>query len=99
MNALLSEPRTKVSRMPSGRVATTIRFFRVGYSTVLVGAMLLDAQGRTIRCTPDVPQDVILKVLSRFPRRDELRGGVVSSRDRAAYVWHVLGAEEADEAA
>jgi hypothetical protein len=98
MNTLLSKPSAN-GAMPRGRVATTIRFFRVGYSTVLVGAMLLTAQARTIRCTPDVPPDVVLKVLFRFTRRDELLGEVVSSRDGAVYTWHVLGAEEIDEAA
>jgi hypothetical protein len=81
-------------------VATTIRLFKVGRGPVLLGAMLLSSQGRTIHCTPDLPADVILKVLFRFSKRDEVRGEV-AGRDGATYAWHVLGheADEADETA
>ena len=99
MNTLLCKPRSGSGAAMRGRVATTIRLFKVGFGPVLVGAMLLSAGGRTIHCTPDIPADVILKVLFRFTRRDEVRGEVISSKDGAVYAWHVLGCEEADEAA
>jgi hypothetical protein len=97
MNAVLS---SRTGRMQGGRVATVLRVFRGG---MLMGAILLNTEGRTERCTPDIPPDVVLKVLFRFSKRDE-KGGTVPGRDGGCYAWHVLGHEtetetETDESA
>jgi hypothetical protein len=87
MNVVLSEKRTGRKTRTAG---TTITVRRSGS---LVGAMLLNAAGRTQHCTPDIPADVVLKVLVRFTRGGEV-GGEVRGRDGATYVWCVLGREE-----
>jgi hypothetical protein len=89
MNALLSERRVKGGKR---NTTTTVRVFKVGRGPVLLGAILLNAEGRTLRCTPDLPADVILKVLFRFTRRDE-GSGELQGRDGALYAWQVLGRE------
>ena len=54
---------------------------------------MLNNAKRTVHCTPDVPADVVLKVLTRFCKRDEVRGEV-PGRDGLSYAWHVLGWDE-----
>jgi hypothetical protein len=61
---------------------------RVSRQGELVGTVLLNAAGRTVRCTPDLPADVILKVLARYTKRDEL-AGQIAGRDGEAYAWRV----------
>jgi hypothetical protein len=98
MNALMSARKTERNGSTfRSRVTTTVRFFKVGHGPALAGAMVLDGEGRTVHCTPDVPADVILKVLFRFTRRDETHGEVASSKDGIIYAWQVLGREQADK--
>jgi hypothetical protein len=98
MNVTLSE--AKAGSRTWRRLGTTICVYRAGS---LVGAILLNEAGRTKHCTPDIPADVILKILFRFSKRDELRGEA-AGRDGGLYRWCVRGAEgreedETDEAA
>ena len=67
------------------RVATTIRVHSQG---LLLGSILLNEDNRVLRRTPDVPREVVLKVLVQFVRCEELAGRV-NGRDGAVYTWRV----------
>ena len=71
----------------SRAVATVIRVYRL---RKLIGSILLNEAGRLLRRTPDLKDDVVLKVLFQVSRCDEV-GGVVPGRDGHAYNWRVVG--------
>ena len=81
------ETTAKVDR----QVATVIRVFR---RQTLIGSLLLNEAGRLRRRTPDVPSEVVLKVMVQHNRCDE-SDGAVTARDGTLYCWRVL--EEEDE--
>jgi len=87
MTATLMNRQRKASRSEGLLLA-----LRVSRDGALVGTILLNAAGRTVRCTPDLPADVILKVLARYTKRDEL-AGQVPGRDGANYGWRVINAD------
>jgi hypothetical protein len=72
------------------RVATTIRVFANG---MLLGSVLLNEDNRVLRRTPDVPREVVLKVLVQFTRCEEVDGHV-TSRHGEVYRWRVRGERE-----
>jgi len=72
------------------RVATTVRVFAQG---VLLGSILLNEDNHVLRRTPDVPRDVVLKVLVQFTRCEEQDGRVLG-RNGDVYAWRVRGERE-----
>jgi hypothetical protein len=64
-------------------VATVIRVYRL---RKLVGSILLNGAGRTLRRTPDLRDDVVLKVLCQVVRCNE-ESGTLLSRDGRLYSW------------
>jgi hypothetical protein len=73
-------------------VATVIRVYRL---RKLVGSVLLNGAGRTLRRTPDLKDDVVVKVLCQFARCGE-ESGTLLGRDGRLYAWL---AQERDVAA
>jgi len=75
---------------PRGRVTTTIRIFTSGF---LLGSILLNEDNRVLRRTPDVPREVVMKVLVQFTRCGETAGRV-TDRDGELYSWRLRGEHE-----
>jgi hypothetical protein len=74
-------------------VATVIRVYRL---RKLVGSILLNEAGRTLRRTPDLKDDVVLKVLFQVRRCGE-DSGTVAGRDGRLYGWHARERGETSE--
>jgi hypothetical protein len=75
-------------RLVKRRVAAAIR---VACGRQFVGSILLNDRGRTVRVTPALSEDVVLKILLAFKRRQET-SGAVGCWDGNTYAWRVVGA-------
>ena len=83
MSVVLARAEGRVGRA----VATVVRVYRL---RKLVGSILLNEAGRTLRRTPDLKDDVVVKVLCQLCRCGEV-GGVVPGRDGHVYSWRIVG--------
>ena len=93
MTALLKQPRSK-AKAPAAQkpqvVTVTVTIVEVHKAGAWVGDIFLSDDGRVRKRGPEVPRDVVLKVLVALTRRDETVGAV-RGRDRQSYTWQVVG--------
>jgi hypothetical protein len=92
MTTLLKQPRTKAA--PKAKVVTvTVTIVEVFKDKAWLGDIFISDDERVLKRGPEVPRDVVLKVLVAMTRQDET-AGAVRGRDGQAYTWQVVGADD-----
>jgi hypothetical protein len=91
MTALLKQPRGKAQKAQVVTVSVTI--VEVNRAGAWVGDIFLSADERVLKRGPEVPRDVVLKVLVAMTHHDET-AGAVRGRDGRDYTWQALGADD-----
>jgi hypothetical protein len=91
MTALLKQPRSKAPVAKKAPVVTvTVTIVEVSKAGAWVGDIFVSDDERVLKRGPEVPRDVVLKVLVAMTRRDET-AGAVRGRDGQSYAWQVVG--------
>ena len=94
MTALLSKPtpaaKAKARAPKAVTVTITVEVNRAGK---WVGDIFVSDDERVLKRGPEVPRDVVLKVLVAMTHHDEV-GGAVRGRDGQDYTWEALGADD-----
>ena len=93
MTALLKQPRSKAPAVRAKAVTVTITVVEVNRAGAWVGDIFLSEDERVLKRGPEVPRDVVLKVLVAMTHHDEV-GGAVRGRDGQDYTWEALGADD-----
>ena len=94
MTALLKQPRGKAPAAKKAPVVTvTVTIVEVSKAGAWVGDIFVSDDERVLKRGPEVPRDVVLKVLVAMTHHDEV-GGAVRGRDGQEYTWQALGADD-----
>jgi hypothetical protein len=92
MTALLDKPtRAAKAKARASKVVTVlVTIVEVSKAGAWVGDIFLSDDERVLKRGPEVPRDVVLKVLVAMTRRDET-AGAVRGRDGQTCTWQVVG--------
>jgi hypothetical protein len=93
MTALLKQPRSKAPAVRAKAVTVTITVVEVNRAGAWVGDIFLSDDERVLKRGPEVPCDVVLKVLVAMTHHDET-SGAVRGRDGQNYTWKALGEDD-----
>ena len=93
MTTLLKQPRGKAPAAKAKIVTVNVTIVEVNKAGAWVGDIFLSDDERVLKRGPEVPRDVVLKVLVAMTHHDEV-GGAVRGRDGQGYTWQVLGADD-----
>ena len=93
MTALLKQARSKAPAAKTKVVTVTVTIVEVNRAGKWVGDIFVSDDERVLKRGPEVPRDVVLKVLVAMTHHDEV-GGAVRGRDGQDYTWEALGADD-----
>ena len=95
MTALLSKPTpaAKAKARAPKAVTVSVTIVEVNRAGKWVGDIFVSDDERVLKRGPEVPRDVVLKVLVAMTHHDEV-GGAVRGRDGQDYTWEALGADD-----
>ena len=93
MTTLLKQPRGKAPAAKAKVVTVNVTIVEVNKAGAWVGDIFLSDDERVLKRGPEVPRDVVLKVLVAMTHHDET-SGAVRGRDGQDYTWQALGEDD-----